>query len=1172
MDATNLPPKGESRTLKDHPQYYGVYLNMARHNAYLIYNHTNAQANKQLEKAPKPLANDDELKNAVFFHDGAEQKEGTGRLLELMPRYLPISKLFHPERLPAIERSNQAIDLNAACVQFQHIFRLLHRMRNECSHYYHATRETKRDFKVDEAFGDWYRAAYVRAVEYTRQRFHDVFNQPNDFDLAEKLGDELLVNYELQYRGVVFFACWFLTREQAFHFINRMVGFKGTTARQQLAAREVFMAYCAKLPAAKLVSTDKRQALELDLLNELSRCPTPLFDALPPEKQQLFRPSAEALAKARPNVEANSLPESLDEEDYQEYVSQLSTRRRVTDRFATLALRWLEEKGAFKKYAFQLRIGKYQLASYLKKLDAQEYPRSVTENVCVFGKLSSYEIEDTEGRLSAQDELEANMATWLTREGRAVPAECGFQQYSPRYNIKQNKIAIQYIHHHNKLSNDLSGSEPPAGHIPSDFPYPLLLPSTGKIGLRLYQPQPSAFISIHILPQLVLAELMEPGLAEKMIESYLNQQAPKLLNLAAIEQIKATIQGCEKPLFRRTNGKEGCDHNSRYQTELRRRKALLDKALKPYHLTALQVPTRIVDYVLNITDTRQERAISEAIKKQRAEVAQRLRAFKKRPVPAGMEPANNQHYNNRLPKVGEVASWLARDMVRMMTDSKAKEAFTTFYYDQLQKSLALWPNPELGAPLFNRVLGQGFSTGTGKPCHPFIHRIRIDKYHKLKDFYRAYLREKQEWIERTFYDVQQKDGRKHTDVKLPQSTQGIPVKMQRLVKPKSDLADWLANIGQTNTRRPRVLEVPATLFAAKVEQLLRTRLASADKPAEASDKFARLLAKVANLEAQAPNKPNLQPFYLYNRSYQVYGHTVPYSVTASSYEELFAANRNGIQAGLVAENNARKKQRLPKLSITDAKKKFKKRVVTNEKHIRHFQTQDRVLWMMYNQLAEHTASQPLSLENLDPDKELSPLSDQVKMRQLLTGTLHIDAEGHGKKQGRNVPISREVVATRKRKDFGLLRTLQHDRRLPELFEFTPEKQEVEYETIRLALDAYRRCREKAMDAVFDLEKALIAHHKEALLHAHDKKAEPTEHILFNTYLDVLEDQELANPAEIVLLRGVRNAFAHNHFVPQIVLPQSTQQLPVTEVPYVALELLTATIKNIVARLNESQIA
>lgn len=243
----------KKRTLEQDPQYFGAYLNMARHNVFLIVNDIAAKFGL------KELEEEDKINDESCFLTN-EITETPNHIYSHLVRQLIVTKVFNSDFLPQSEKelenyNQESIDFKELAATLKQLFIELEEFRNDYSHYFSTTfdkENIKRKSKIDESLAIFLRESFVRAIEYTSQRFKDVFTD-EDFDICRKY-EIVTTQNEITERGLVFFICMFLERESAFQFINKIKGFKNTAKSPFLATREVFSAFCVNLPSDKFVS------------------------------------------------------------------------------------------------------------------------------------------------------------------------------------------------------------------------------------------------------------------------------------------------------------------------------------------------------------------------------------------------------------------------------------------------------------------------------------------------------------------------------------------------------------------------------------------------------------------------------------------------------------------------------------------------------------------------------------------------------------------------------------------------------------------------------------------------------------------------------------------------------------------------------------------------------
>src|SRR5690606_4307898 len=203
----------------------------------------------------------------------------------------------------------------------------------------------------------------------------------------------------------------------------------------------------------------------------------------------------------------------------------------------------------------------------------------------------------------------------------------GFTQYAPHYHIQNNKIGLL-----DKLNEQVS-----------------------KLPCNLYRPLPPvAFLSIHELPKVVLLEILAKGKASKLITDLLQKNKELIYNIDFIEDIKKQLdfKPLQKLFFDEKSPKlvnneeterkieETQKQNNQttyvkdkeklrldkkalkyaqYVNEVNTRKEQLNKVLEKYQLDTNQIPSRIIEYWLNIDSVKKEHSIQNRIKAERKE-------------------------------------------------------------------------------------------------------------------------------------------------------------------------------------------------------------------------------------------------------------------------------------------------------------------------------------------------------------------------------------------------------------------------------------------------------------------------------------------------------------------------------------------------------------------------
>jgi len=1062
------------RTLTTDPQYFGGYLNSARHNIFTISNYIAERINPLMKKGKLSIRKDDDEIADSFICTKIIEKPNL--FFTNLVRFLPIVKVYDSDKLPKAEKekpSSEGIDFETLADDMKICFKELNGFRNDYSHYFSKETGTERKIVIDERLSVFLRTNYQRAIEYTKIRFKDVYEESH-FKIA---ADKILVNESnvITQDGLVFFTCLFLDRENAFHFINRIIGFKDTRTLGFRATREVFSAYCVTLPHDKFTSDDEKQGFILDLLNELNKCPKELYDNITEEERKIFRPD---VSESIDKITESSIPEDLAFEDYDEYIQSIITKKRKSDRFPYFAIKYLDGKKDF-DINFHLNLGKVELLSRKKKFLGEEVDRDIVEDVKVFGKLAEY---TNEKEVSRKLGLE-------------------FQLFNPHYQIENNKMGISFSP---KLCSVKSENDKP--------------------NLKLNPPD--AFLSVHELPKIVLAELFEKGKAKEIIESFIGINKDKILNREFIEEVKSKLV-FEKPFYRSFQSKRGAAYNDKGLQILKERKTKLNEILREYNLNDRQIPERILDYWLNINDVKSESEIANRIKAMKKDCRDRVKAKAK----------------NKAPKAGEMATYLAKDIVDMVIDEKVKQKITSFYYDKMQECLALYGD-DGKKQIFIKMCGEELNLFDKEKGHPFLFDLNLQSIKKTSEFYEKYLikkaKEKQDiwnaktkknqkvetnWLYVSFYvKVWNEEKKKmETKIQLPKDLSRIPFSIRNLAKEKSTLDKWLMNVskGFVEKDKAKPVDLPTNIFDDTLVSILRERLNGKKILFKETDRFSRLLELWCN---------DTQPFYSAERLYNVYEKPVKFKLgDKKSFKEYFKEIIEKVYSEKDAERKSEKGK--PPIQKKDILTVFNDAITENEKVIRFYQTKDRVMLFMINDLIGKDLD--ISLKEISPVLEKSPLNVEEEIKQRVEGKLSYDGEGNFiSKKERTQDISRIITDRRKRKDFTVLKKFTFDKRLPELFEYYTEE-EVPHEKLKTELEEYNQYREMVFDRIFELEKKIIA--KGVLK---EMKGTGKSNVQHEPYLNWLREKGLIDEKQYGFLKVMRNSFSHNQYPPKVVVEKN----------------------------------
>lgn len=1106
---TNIESLHEKRmrTLENDPQYFGGYLNMVRHNIFNISNHVAQIFGQSL------LRKEDDIVSSFMLNNNIKNLNWNHVYSKTM-RHLAVIKVFDFEQLPkTIREATQSEDIPNLTKDFAEMSRILRELfkdirefRNDYTHYYSTSTADKRKTQVSLQTAEFLNKTFKLAIEYTKTRMKDVLKE-EDFSLAEKKvmveignGNDNRITTE----GLVFLICMFLEREQAFQFIGKVKGLKGTQYDSFIATREVLMGFCVKLPHDKFVSEDFKQALTLDMINELNRCPKTLYNVITEEGKKQFRPELDM--ENRRSLFENSTnqvaAEGWDETTYEEYLEELTKRIRHENRFAYFAMRYIDENNVFSRLRFHIDLGKFELANYNKILADEETPRRIVENVRAFGKLSELNDQEDVYALIDPDKLTG-----------------GFEQFAPHYNAVNNKIGLL---RKEKVS--------------------VLVPKqddTENIHYRLAQPLPDAFLSLHELPKIILLEYLKKGEVEKIINEFIELNNIKLLDEGFVEEVKSKLPREWDEFQKKSDSGKKAAYSKRKLAYLQSRKSHLNKLLEKYGLNDKQIPSRILNYWLNIVEVDNMRSFSDRVKLMKRDCKRRLSVMEK-------------HRDNpkvRIPKVGEMATFLAKDIVDMVINEGKKQKITSFYYDKMQECLAFYADEEK-KDLFGKILEE--LSLLEKDGHPFLSVVMERNSENTSVFYQTYLEEKAykeiiknnrksktttvdiSWMKNTFYTTERNEekGKNITVIRLPEDTSNIPFTIRQWAKEDNQtLGEWLKNIATKGSVTRKAIDLPTNLFDSKLCELLGDELEKAGIKHDPTAKYNELMKKWW----REIRKDETQEFYKSDREYIVYGEMVSFSLDSKQkFKDYYRTTCDVVTTRKKEEEKKKKKelQRRDEEISVQVERKFKKAIAGTEKEIRLLQEEDRLMLLMVERMMDGEDQKNMQLGKID-----KLLNDTVPIKL----TLNFDENGKIIPGNKGSSMTKTIVADRKRKNYTELRKYRYDRRLSALFGYHPAE-EVDLDWLKIQLAAYDKAKQEVFDTVFELEKQVITKDSEGVkrLFKDDKGNSKSGNIQHTPYLAWLKEKEIITEAQEEFLKGVRNAFSHNQFPQKENIPKEME--------------------------------
>lgn len=558
---------------------YGTYAEMAFHNLYSTIDHIYTLVFKESLKAAtlrfqrnynpeyEEWQLDDFGNKALWntaFHDLQNGKpEEKAKAIKLMRKHFPF---LEPMLDYARKRSEvKHFDSDAETFRVLHdMMIVLREMRNEYAHFKIVAKPDQIKSFVDcELFIiNGLKNTYDGSKRVVKDRFsfsendmkpYDRLKVENDFSRRDKYGKpskKVVERTDYKYRidtvakqegtthfsvyGVLSFLSLFLEKKyiQIFadklHCINR---------NDKKFIVEMLAVYRLHLPVNKLSCEKDANALGLDMLNELRKCPKELFELLPPERQEEFRVDVEG------------------EEDGKVLMM------RHSDRFAYFAMRYIDAIHALDnaaegvKIRFQLALGKYFYKFYNKRCidsTSADRVRSLQKDLNGFGILTDVD--------KKREEVWGNFIRRFEDVHQNTENEKPYiTDHHANYVMNGNRIGMRIMQ---------EGEE-------------MLLPELNENGVRCVPP--TCWLSTYELPALILLTMMDKTKPATIIAECVNTYKRLFTDISEGKLIPQNSKAdVEAILTERYNGIKFCDIPKNMQNYLTKKNIDIRKAFNKW--------------------------------------------------------------------------------------------------------------------------------------------------------------------------------------------------------------------------------------------------------------------------------------------------------------------------------------------------------------------------------------------------------------------------------------------------------------------------------------------------------------------------------------------------------------------------------------------------------------
>lgn len=575
----------------------------------------------------------------------------------------------------------------------------------------------------------------------------------------------------LSLAGMVHFLCLFLEKKIAFELMDEVgftqqCHFNGRDAEQQLLyIKEVMCMNRVRMAQPRLDSEMSDTALALDMINELRKCPEPLFKVLDKEARNEFKDDAtvqwemEHNEEARPGEDAendnneNDIEEP-DETIWEDKAVPRSTFVRWNDRFPQMTLSYIDMQSVLPTIRFQLNLGKYRFAFYEHdkeySVDNAERLRVLQKEMHGFGRPQEvkaklkekwkdyFEHKTIENGLTMKEPDKAGQAPYVTEQ-------------NPQYAIdeKSHSIGLRWGEWRGDHNDKVHYCD-----LDDKYMFIPYLPNIGATENNDRQQNraekllpPKCMLSLYELPGLVFYHylLKKYGKDNELVEKQI---------ISCHDNLVKFLTDVKDGKFNPDTDGEGA--KSRLESKL----------METYSLRLSDIPERIKKYLLNETKSREERLKKSSIKrleKRSGEVKIALDSYRTKKKRIGTKE-NKFNRKRSTIKTGTLALDLMRDIMDWMPRGcEARKRLSGESYMALQAALTMLGQSFGGKALKVTVdsleemltkakliapLDDGKS-GNVKivefdpmQCHPFMDDVLNGCYEdtSLEDFYELYLK------------------------------------------------------------------------------------------------------------------------------------------------------------------------------------------------------------------------------------------------------------------------------------------------------------------------------------------------------------------------------------------------------------------------------------------------
>lgn len=533
--------------------------------------------------------------------------------------------------------------------------------------------------------------------------------------------------------GMVYFCTLFLSKTYARLFIDEVKLFVGSpfNDNENEIMREIMSLYRIRTPRGKRIDSKSTDStLGMDILNELRKCPMELYETLPQKGRRFFEDKVK-----RQN----------------DHTPEIVKRLRKTDRFAHLALRYIDERKCFDEIRFQVRLGSYRFRFYDKNdcVDGIERVRRLQKDINGFGYLQDIENE-RKTMWEAQIQGANYKSVKLEHEDiyldlRQFPKDTASQvpyitDRHAEYNIHNNRIGLFW-----EKSTEIEAQEEGKEQNRILDEKKCFLPELKTIGdgdkrrAVIVQPAPLCSLSIRELPAMLFYQWLCDN-----YKTDIPHDSPESLIMKKYDGLVKFFTAIKDGTFS-------------YKSTLEATEKYLKKTFK---LTLADIPEKLRMYIIGKDAQPMQRLMDitfigyeDKAGKHKGKLTQRRERLEKRLKTYKEDRKKIGDKQNAYGKkdfvdvrLGSLAKFLAKDIIDWQpSQNGGRNKMTGMNFMVMQAFLATYGTAQAEREDAKRIsITQMFTNGkllSGPTAHPFLEKVLNRGAKNIEKFYLDYLQE-----------------------------------------------------------------------------------------------------------------------------------------------------------------------------------------------------------------------------------------------------------------------------------------------------------------------------------------------------------------------------------------------------------------------------------------------